>query len=128
MIREASEPKAPLEIWEDLSEEWMPLSETTKSIRNYLFNYVWCKKKKCATAYFEELLTCGAMSTQRSDGWHAVLKQYANLKSLVSLFDSILKLVARQHVFEVRKGLPPFSAPVHAEVLLKIQGTHRTHA
>ena len=62
-----------------------------------MYNYAWSKKKEWATAYIEDLSTCGAMR-------HAVLKQHANIKSLIGLFDSIHKLVTRQHVFEIRKG------------------------
>ena len=42
------------------------------------------------------------MSTQRSEVWHAILKQHANLRSLVELFDSLHKLVVRQCAFEAR--------------------------
>ena len=78
MIREASDPNVIEEMWEDLLEEWIRLSDRTRSIRNYMYNYVWSKKKKCAVAYFEDLLTGGAISIQISEGCHAILKQYAN--------------------------------------------------
>ena len=44
MIREASDPKIFEKMWENLLQLWMPLSETTRTIRNYMYNYVWCEK------------------------------------------------------------------------------------
>ena len=49
IIREASDLKVLEENWEDLLEEWIPLSDRTRSVRNYMYNYVWCKKKKWTT-------------------------------------------------------------------------------
>ena len=140
MIREAGDPNVIEEMWEDRLEEWIWLSDRTRSIRNYMYNYVWSKKKKCAAAYFEKLFTGGAINTQVSEGCHAELKQYANWKSLAGLFDSIHKLVARQHLFEIRKSRDESrtaelststilnSSTVHSEKLLKIQDIYRTHA
>ena len=48
----------------------------------------------------ERFLTCGRMSTRRLEVWHAVTEQYADLKSRVGLFDSICKLIPRQHVLK----------------------------
>ena len=75
MKREASDPKMLEKMWEILLEECIPFSDRTRIVRNYMYNYVRCKKKKWDTAYFEDLFSCGAMSTQRSEGWHAILKQ-----------------------------------------------------
>ena len=45
IIHEASDLKVLEENWEDLLEEWIPLSDRTRNVRNYMYNYVWCKKK-----------------------------------------------------------------------------------
>ena len=61
----------------------------TDPARQYLAKYMWGKRKKWATTYFEDAFTFGAVSTQRSEGSLAVLKQAADLKTLSELFDSI---------------------------------------
>ena len=56
MIRRAIDPKVLEEMWADLLEIKIPLSDRTRSIRNYVYNYVSTKKKKWSTAYFEDYL------------------------------------------------------------------------
>ena len=136
MIREASDPKVLQEMWEDLLEEWIPSSDGTRSIRNYMHNYVWSQPKKWDTACFEDLLTCGAMNTQRSEGSRAALKKHANLKGFAGLFDSIHNFVARQYVSKLERVVSSQVLPtcllrslptsVHCRRLFKIQHVHRT--
>ena len=89
-------------MWNDLIDELLPSSTRTDPARQYLKKYVWEKRKKWTTTYFEDEFTFGTMSTQRSEGWHAALKQAADLKTSSGLFDSIDVLVKRQTVFELR--------------------------
>lgn len=94
-------------------------------------------KSKCPAAFFEGLFNCGAISKQRSEEWHAILKQNANLRSLDVLLDSMHELIARQHVFESQMSrneshitsVPSCSA-LRSSILRKmieIIGTHLMH-
>ena len=71
-IREAATPEILKHMWDDLIDEWLPSSSRTAPARQYLMKYVWEKRKKWATTYFEDAFTFGAMNTQRSEGWHPV--------------------------------------------------------
>lgn len=104
ILREAVDPKK-LEILRNAHiDEWLPLSTSTVAVREYLQNYVWTKRTKWATCYFQDAFNCGAMRTQRSESWHAVLKQFSNLKSLIDLFGAIQKLLLGYHISEMPRA------------------------
>lgn len=54
------------------------------------------QKKTVGCCIFKTMFTNSASSTQRSESWHSLIKSYADISSLSTLFESLQKLATRR--------------------------------
>ncbi len=89
-------------LWRNMLDEWLPLSDKTKDVRIYLDKYIWSKRKQWAVAYFRDAFTLGASTTQRAESWHSTFKTFSRSDSLEELARSLQVLVKRQESTETK--------------------------
>lgn len=61
---------------------------------------IWAKRSQWATAFFQDECTIGYSTTQRSEGWHSVMKSFVNSFSLRNMVNDIKLLCERQKTKE----------------------------
>ncbi len=100
ICREAGSEEELDRLWSSLLRNWVPESPSNESVRRYLNDHVWSKRRQWAVAFFQNSFTIGAASTQRSESWNCAIKAFSDTRSLVSLFKSLQCLTERQEMKE----------------------------
>jgi hypothetical protein len=83
-------------LWQSLLEKWIPRGVRTAKALKYMLR-MYESRSKWASFCFCDAVTLGAMSTQRSEGWHDLLKRVTKPSStLTEIKNDLLYLSARQ--------------------------------